>query len=382
MTGESTRRRYLRELTTAAAVGLAGCPARSDTPDDESTLEPLPKRWNVSIRDPAPPTFGPDGLYVSARYGHVSAGGGDVRVIALTPDGSERWRATTRDGTSGVGLGDGTAYVGSSDGRVYAFDAASGSRRWQYRYGSTEGFETGSWLRPTVVGDVVVATAEHAIDDGTVAHAVVGLDTASGERRWRQPIGDNAFTVPVVVDSAVVFGADDGHVYAVEAASGEFRWRFETGYGVRGSPVRHGDTLFIGSRDDRLYGLGIDGTERWTVEAGNDVDAGPAVTSGRVYAGSDDYTTYAREAATGSEAWRHEGQAPVTALAVGGKTVYTGTDKGTVRAHTAETGEVRWSADIGETERRVRWLAVRDDRLYVVERSGIRAYGLTGGASG
>lgn len=381
MTGEPTRRQYLGELATTAAVGLAGCRTRSDVPADDSALGPLPKRLEVTVRDPAPPTFGADGLYVSARYGHVGAGGSDVRVTALTPDGSERWRATTRDGTSGVGLGDGTAYVGSSDGRIYAFDAASGSRRWQYRYGSIEGLETGSWLRPTVVSDVVVATIEHAIDDGTAAHAVIGLDAASGEQRWCQPIGDNAFTVPVVVDGAVVFGADDGRVYAVEAASGEFRWRFETGYSVRGSPTRQGDTLFVGSRDDRLYALGIDGTERWTVEVGNDVDAGPAVAGGQIYAGSDDYIIYARDTATGSTAWRHEGRAPITALAVGGGTVYTGTDKGTIRAHDAETGEVRWSAVLGKTARRVRGLAVRDDRLYVVERSGMQAYGPTGGAS-
>jgi outer membrane protein assembly factor BamB len=287
MTGEPTRRQYLGELATTAAVGLAGCRTRSDAPEDESALGPLPKLWEVTVRDAAPPTFGADGLYVSARYGHVGAGGGDVRVTALTPDGSERWRATTRDGTSGVGLGDGTAYVGSSDGRIYA----------------------------------------------------------------------------------------------VEAASGEFRWRFETGYSVRGSPTRQGDTLFVGSRDDRLYALGIDGTERWTVEVGNDVDAGPAVAGSQVYAGSDDYIIYARDTATGSTAWRHEGRAPVTALAVGGGTVYTGTDKGTIRAHDAETGEVRWSAVLGQTARRVRGLAVRDDRLYVVERSGMQAYGPTGGAS-
>lgn len=379
MPGEPTRRRYLAGLAAAAAGGLAGCPLRSGRPDTDGTgLGPLERRWEVSMESPARPAFDDAGLYLGAKYGHVGVDR-PVGVYALAPDGSQRWRATTRDGTSGVGLAGDAAYVGSSDGGVYAFDADSGARRWRYRYGSGEGLTSGSWLRPAAVGGVVVATVEHPTGDGTVAHAVVGLDAASGERLWRTPVADNAFTVPVVVDGAVVFGADDGRVYAVEAASGDVRWRVETGYGVRGSPVRRGDTLYVGSRDDHLYALGTDGTERWAVEFGNDVDAEPVVAGGRVYAGSADYTVAAREAATGDAVWRHEGRAPVTAVAVDGDTVYAGTDDGRVRAHAADTGDVRWSAAPGELSHRIEWLAARDGRLYLGEHFGVQAYGRAAG---
>lgn len=374
MPGEPTRRRYLAGLVTVATAGFAGCPRSSGGSDtDESNLGPLERRWEVSIPDPAEPTFDDAGIYLGARYGLVGVDS-SVGVYALARDGNRRWRARTGDGTSGVGLDADTAYVGSSDGGVYAFDTASGSRRWRYRYGSGEGVTYGSWLRPTVVDDVVVTTVEYPGSDGEGAHAVIGLDTESGERLWRTPIADNAFTDPVVVDGVVVFGADDGRIYAVEAASGDIRWRVETGYGVRGSPVRRGDTLFVGSRDDRLYALGTDGSERWTVKFGNDVDAGPAVDSGRVYAGSADYTVAARAAATGDAVWRHEGRAPVTAMAVDGDIVYAGTDDGRVRAHAADTGEVRWSATLSDLDRRIKWLAARDGRLYLGDHFGVHAY--------
>jgi len=382
---ECTRRQYLAGLVPAATAGIAGCSLGADTSDAAGNqLGPLSKRWEYPVDDPARPTFGDGGLYLAAKYGHAGVDR-RVDVVALTSDGSERWRATTGDGNSAVGVGKDAVYVGSSDGGIYAFDAADGTRLFRYRYDSGEGIVPGSWLRPTPVDGVVVATVERSTADETGDHAVVGLDAVSGDRAWRRPIVDNGFTAPVVVDGAVVFGTDAGRIHAIDAASGDVRWCFETADGVRGPIVRDGDALFARSQDDHLHALGIDGNARWTGAFDNDVTAGPCVGGGVVFAGSADYTVRAFGVGSGDEAWRHEGRAPVTAMALSdgdtggdGAALYVGTDEGEIRAHAADTGVVDWMGEFGEASNPIEWLATQNRRLYVGGHFGVEAYG-TGG---
>jgi outer membrane protein assembly factor BamB len=111
---------------------------------------------------------------------------------------------------------DGVAYVGSSDAAaVYAFDAATGERRWK---ADVFGW---AWGQPAVTGDRVFAgTASQAGYLAGHRGMVVALDRATGRPVWHYPAvpaptGAYGFPGSPAVGEGLVFVTGlDGTVYA------------------------------------------------------------------------------------------------------------------------------------------------------------------------
>lgn len=103
---------------------------------------------------------------------------------------------------SGPALHDGWAYCAKGDEKVYAFRQQGG--KWQ-----------GAWSRP--VGMVVSSLA--------------------------------------LIDRELIFGCEDGNVYALDRATGEEVWRFETDGAVKSSPCIEDGVVYIGSDDGNVYAI-------------------------------------------------------------------------------------------------------------------------------
>jgi outer membrane protein assembly factor BamB len=67
-------------------------------------------------------------------------------------------------------------------------------------------------------GTVLVARSEQ--------HQVAALDLASGKERWSFTTGGIIDSPPTIYQGLALFGAHDGHVYALRLADGELVWRF------------------------------------------------------------------------------------------------------------------------------------------------------------
>ena len=109
-----------------------------------------------------------------------------------------------------------TVYVGSYDGYFYAFDAATGARRWRTRIGaSIHG-------APTVLdGLVYFSTCGTCGQRGSRGaafgpRATYALDARTGRRVWRFFAGHYS---PVVADREHVYVAGSTRVYALEERS-------------------------------------------------------------------------------------------------------------------------------------------------------------------
>lgn len=356
-------------------AGLAGWPAFGhddrNTGHDPDATGPAAAgvAWRVAAGTPtanASPALVGDRLYVG--------GSGDPGTFHCldAASGERRWSfEPVGYATSAPAVADGTVYLGTWGRRVYALDARTGDVAWEADVGHRVGSSSPAVVDGTVylgtVGDGPLVVTGETDEDAFEAAAVVALDAATGEERWRYgEFGrkENVDASPAVADGTVFVGGGEGAVVALDAATGGERWRRETGASVRASPAVAGGTVYVGVHEaGEVVALDAgDGTEVWRAGLdGRNVKASPAVADGTVFAASTrlvgctgdcedapDSTGFlsALDAADGTRRWRHE-TAPDTRSdpAVADGVVYFGRGDG-FEAVTAD-GESRWTVEFG-----------------------------------
>lgn len=161
---------------------------------------------------------------------------------------------------------------------------------------------------------------------------------------WRKKTKGNVNTSPVVVGSAVYFGADDGFFYAVQLADGEEIWKRKIGARIVSSPLVVDGVVYFGSWDHSLYALRRkDGATLWHHKAKGSIDGAPAADRDRVYFGSDDYHIYAVDRANGRLVWKYKtGRLISAAPTLSGDALFVGSNDGFLYAMDAKKGSERW----------------------------------------
>jgi outer membrane protein assembly factor BamB len=191
--------------------------------------------------------------------------------------------------------------------------------------------------------------------------------------RWTFPTGGRIVSSAVWHDGAVLFGSDDGNVYAVDAASGRQRWMAHTGGPVASTPAIAGERVFAVSYDGRLYALDARSGEvlwKFATEGERRFEAkgihgllprnqtypdlydvflsSPLVVDGKVVFGSGDGHVYAVDAASGRLAWKFAtGDVVHASPAYADGLVVVGSWDGKLYALDAATGAQRWAFQAG-----------------------------------
>lgn len=262
--------------------------------------------WEFDVDKPlyySAPAVGADGtIYVSTGILLRTNFG---RVHAVNPDGSERWTADLDENTpppdgtvraenngSSPAIGpDGTVYVVDHRNAIYAFDPATGDRRW-----TNNDYESaGTWP----VGQKTPAIAA----DGTLYVCVdlqlVALDPTDGSERWARELRSGNFcaTSAVVDRSGVVYVVSNDWLHAFEP-DGSPHWPqpFELTLiqeKSTSSPAIGADgTIYFGAEKSGggfagyVYAVNPDGTLKWRYEVPGErhVRASPAIGSdGTIY---------------------------------------------------------------------------------------------------
>lgn len=199
-------------------------------------------RYEVASRLPFSPTLGPDGtVYVGARNGNL---------YALSPDGTLKWQVPLGAITSGCAVGaDGTIYVGT--GSAYqAVHPSGGARMWSF---SPSAGEANSMPALGWEGRVYVTASANELyglnQDGTAAWTFA----AEAEE------GEIQFSSPATIDGAGVLyvGTQEGELLAVKP-EGTLSWRFvlpEGGMIQVGPALGSDGTLYVGAGSN-LYAVG------------------------------------------------------------------------------------------------------------------------------
>jgi outer membrane protein assembly factor BamB len=170
-------------------------------------------------------------------------------VHALDPEtGGELWKSETFLSVGGLAVYNGVVYaggVGNDDVTFLALDAETGHVMWQRR-------EQALFFKNRPAYDA----GSKAIFIGAKDGGLYAFDAASGERRWRFQ-ADNAIQSNVqVLDGVVYFTTFSGATYAVEAGMGILRSNFKPGTPVNttGAPVILPGRAFV-VNGATVYGL-------------------------------------------------------------------------------------------------------------------------------
>jgi outer membrane protein assembly factor BamB len=228
----------------------------------------------------------------------------------------------------------------------------------------------GDYVLPVSAGTLVVAASGPS--DGTGARGrLVGLDAATGRRRWQRDLGAAPF-LPLAAGRSLYVGATDGSIVALDAATGRIRWRQSTDL-VPVRVIARDGMLYAASADPDEYLSGIGfvfgherlrgqvialdartGEERWRFRV-----PGPSrymqihlgLGGGRLFVGSFDGLGHGRtsglwalRAATGRVLWRRPSGFVGSAIAVRRRLVYVQANapRAGLQARSATTGRVRW----------------------------------------
>ncbi len=224
-----------------------------------------------------------------------------------------------------------------------------------------------------IVGDAVY----QPLLDG----ALVCLDLKTGEKRWsyasREEVKANSFlpgfkSSPLVTESMVVVGDEEGWLHGIDRATGKGVWTFETGAEIISSPTLvkalEKPAVVVGSYDNCLYCVDLStGTQNWRVETEGYVNCTAAVAEGVTFVAGCDEKFHVIDLKSGQES----GLLPmktylIASPAVIGDEVYVGTYTGEVVALNWKTLETRWRYALGDRPYEVHSSAAVTEDLVIV----------------
>jgi outer membrane protein assembly factor BamB len=282
---------------------------------------------------------------------------GELHIIdAIT--GKRRGWIDLVDAINGSPVVDGSiVYLAGSntDESLVAFDMVQGKTVWRKGYGDIE-------ISPLLSGKQIYV--------GNTMGEFFCVSGSDGETLWKFQIPDNKSrkgirSSPALADGRVVFGADDGAVYALDEQTGKLVWRFDTDHAIVAPvTVADGSVLF-----GNLAGLFVSvdaatGTLQWSVSLGKSIYAGAAIAGELALIGTTDGFFFGVVRSNGSIRWRTELGSVVNASAVvAGRYAYVGLlNKSLFGIRTAD-GEVVYKTTV---QGRIKTApAVAYGRLYV-----------------
>jgi outer membrane protein assembly factor BamB len=302
-------------------------------------------------------------------------------VTEALPDPLEvRWKVQVKRGiASTAAIVKGVVYVGSFDEHLYAFDLASGERKWK--------FKGGSFKAPP-------SFFEGAVYIGDEDGVFYCIDAAKGTKRWDVDIDATISGGANFAGDLVVFGSHDSTLHALHRADGKPAWKYKTKQGpVFGSALVADGQTFVAGCDSMLHivdvksGKGIAQVELsgqsgstptfkdgklyvpnmanqvqavdlakrqvvWTFEAeqSQPFNCSAAVTDKRVIVGGDEGAVFAIDAAKGTQVWAFptkKGRVESSPV-VAGSRVYVGTTAGTLYVLDLNKGKEMQKLQLGK----------------------------------
>ncbi len=184
-------------------------------------------------------------------------------VMALNrSDGTRRWPA--RVDRPGAPLKAGpTLFVAGGDGIVYAFNAETGTIRWE-RNVLDELVDPPGFDGKQARFDGSPARPSNCASDGQTLYQsifdqcrVVAIDCETGRERWSFQSGGWILGNATMTEECVLFGSQDQHCYCLDKRTGEVRWKFHTGSRIESGPAVRDDSVYIPSCDGTLYRINL-----------------------------------------------------------------------------------------------------------------------------
>ncbi len=208
------------------------------------------ERWRYRFRGmnagPTAPAFDAQTVYAPAADIHLFAA--DLRTEY------PRWRIHGGVCRAPLAVAGGLV-IQHGHGRVLALDRRTGMQRWAQRGPRPRDVDRNPTAGPAVAGGVVYTCwRSGAVRAFNLADGQEVWSTATPKRQGTE-FSEAIFSSPAAAGKLVLFGCDDGRLYALDAVTGSVRWTFKTGGRVRSSPWVADGTVLVGSDDGFIYAL-------------------------------------------------------------------------------------------------------------------------------
>jgi outer membrane protein assembly factor BamB len=351
------------ERTTATATaGGGGATTGTGTDGDGPTLT---ERWSADLNL--------DRAWARNQGFFV---GGHERVASVFPSGVNWSREIPgehgNDGAEAFALADSRAVFGISPdegeredpdaaAHFLAHNAASGERLWRHEM-PTDGRH--EYARGVALVDGVAALGSHLYGSGAdLDPLVVGVDAATGERRWESHLAERGARYLSGVTGygdAVCVGMAGRGVAMLDPATGAVERTVDATRTLTVGGTVRGST-FVGTRSGEVTAVALDdGTVRWSGEIDDRIYSRPAVDNTLVVVGTGAGTVYAFDRTSGAVRWERRVNGTVSATALTATHVWVADRNAGLTALDREDGTVRHRAT-----REVDDLAARGDSLLV-----------------
>ena len=297
---------------------------------------------------------------------NVVLSGGNVIVPKVdlfafdTASGARRWTYVApggdETGYSAIVSDDSTIFSASWAGRLYALDAHTGAPRWITDL--TEGAANAGALRPVLASSTVYTCSRTTT--GSIHGTLWAVEAATGTVRWSyhfQPEFPEQYAAcygdPAVWHDLVIQPQSDGRVFAFEAATGAVRWIAPR---VHELPAQTGPNgTWVGSWEDF----------RWAAALGDHLIVTSTDERGMLVG---------YDPATGVERWRNQDIAGghLSHPALDATTVYLGYGS-LYAAFDLATGGLKWRTpptDLGPETMLQGKPVITPDRLFLAGRDG------------
>jgi outer membrane protein assembly factor BamB len=273
-------------------------------------------RWRSRTEATTPNTL--NGLNVIVAAGNVIFG--DYSIYAFDQaTGNRRWVFDPQaHGIPGYAAGayeestDGsTVYAGSGSGHVYALNAADGALIW---LNALSVDSQTSVFDPVIDGARLYVTVRHFTNP--ITGAVVALNRSDGATVWSHVFPSEAPTASgplgkvVPFGNTVIVGNDDGKIYALDKSTGNTQWvaprrAYVIGYDDMRPLILAGNVLVAGSFANHLTGYDpATGRQLWEADGGQGSAGNPMASDGvTVFEPYNSGTLGAFDVATGAKRW-------------------------------------------------------------------------------
>lgn len=253
--------------------------------------------------------------------------------------------AWEHDITSAMGYGspviiDSTVFVANLRGELYGISVSTGKRLGWVTVGEAI---QGS---PIIEGNVAYIAAANTRE------SLIAYDLLQGKVLWKQEFGDIEVT-PLLYRGKIYFGNTAGMFFCVNRINGEMEWKYRLSEntkrkGIRSSATAHDSLVIFGTEDGSVYALDATyGSERWSYNTGAPIFASLAVNAGVVYCGNMDGNLYALNAGNGAVVWKFSAGSSLYATpSFSGGILLIGTTGGKLFGVNVSDGTNVWTTDL------------------------------------
>ena len=289
-------------------------------PDQYQILLPQKILWRYD------PGFvgGPD--LVSAG-GKLVVGGSDGQLTVLEEDnGSVLWR--TRDDEKFYGYPSANpelVFVGDQFERVEGLSIQTGGAVWStkvigkvqmapilyqnklitvtskgYIFVLNSGNGRILWSRPLEIGILSAGVAPGYLIIGYKS-SLVALDIESGMIRWEYKVDSSFTTQPVMDNSNVIIGTEQGHMNMINLDDGVELWRFQAKGEIKASPVIQYQVLYVADRSGRITSIDLlNRKKNWETQLNHSIVSAPVESGKYLFIGTSSGKLFILLAADGS----------------------------------------------------------------------------------